>query len=178
MTREIEDLIRTVQEIQADRAAPADRIRAALPGRAAVARRRRYGLVGATVVAAAVAAAVSVPVLALRGGGPATSTVTGASTAPTPAGPTPSPTVAAALPTALALGFRPTWTPPGLGERIRMTDLGEPADEAGPAVVRVWKRHVGTGDPWSSDRGEIDFYVRTRATDAGLNARFTALMRA
>lgn len=75
MTRNIEDLIRSAQELQADRAVSTDRIRAALPSRVdSVRRRRRFSMLGATVATAVVAAAVTIPAVALRGAGPAPTT--------------------------------------------------------------------------------------------------------
>ncbi|GIE88956.1 hypothetical protein [Actinoplanes regularis] len=161
MTREIEDLIRTAQERQADRALPADRIRAALPRRAAQARRRRrYGMAGAAVAAVSVAAAVTVPVVLLRGPGPAGTapTAAGAATAPSGAEPT-----VAALPQTYPLGYRPAWAPPGFGERIRFADSSQPGDPFGPTVQRVWKKQVGPGDPWNG--AGITLYVRTEVPD-------------
>ncbi|WP_436531312.1 hypothetical protein [Actinoplanes sp. HUAS TT8] len=163
MTINIEDLIRTAQERQAERAAPADRIRAALPQRAAVARRRRrYGALAATVAAAAVTAAVTVPALALRGTGPTLTPPTAA--APTiSAGPPLTVTQTASLPAEISLEYRPTWVPAGYGERVRQADTGEPGMSPGPRLMRVWKKQLDAGEPWIG--ASITLYVRPRVAD-------------
>lgn len=164
MTNNIEDFIRTAQEAQAARAVPTERIRAALPQRAAAARRRRrFGVLGATVVAAGVAAAVTVPALALRGPDPEPTTPTAA--ALTSAAPSPSVSaVTTVLPASIPLGYKPTWTPAGFHESIRQADTGVPSDPFGPTLMRVWKKQVGTGDPWGGG-AELTLYVRTGVPD-------------
>ncbi|GAA2714316.1 hypothetical protein [Actinoplanes palleronii] len=171
MSRDIEDLIRSAQEHQADRAVPPDRIRSALPRRAVVVRRRqRYGLLGATVAAVAVAGAVTVPVLALRGGDPASSTTApgAAGTAAPSTGATAAPVPAGTLPRDIALRYRPTWVPAGLIEGIRQHVAVEPgAARAEPWLVRVWKKQAVAGDPW--DGPEMSLNVRTVAPGYGAN---------
>ncbi|GAA4608457.1 hypothetical protein BJY16_006852 [Actinoplanes octamycinicus] len=163
MTRNIEDLIRATQEAQADRALPADRIRANLPKRAATVRRRqRFGLLSAGVAAAAVAAAVTVPALALRGSEPVAPPTQAA--APASAKPSPSATTQE-LPT--KLGYRPTWAPPGFSERIRQTGTAAPGDPFGPTVMRYWTKQVGTGDPMSDAGPQVQLYVRTEVSGEG-----------
>ncbi|BCJ39461.1 hypothetical protein GCM10010168_62910 [Actinoplanes ianthinogenes] len=167
MTRDIEDLIRSAQEIQADRALPADRIRAALPQRAATVRRRqRFGMLGAAVAAAAVAAAVAVPALVLRGPEPATTSTVAAAPSTAPADPSPSATTAG-LPAQVALGYKPTWAPPGLSEHIRQYGTAEAGDPFGPTLMRFWTKQVGTGDPQSADGPQLLLYVRTQVSGEG-----------
>ncbi|MBG0565438.1 hypothetical protein [Actinoplanes aureus] len=163
----IEDLIRAAQEHQADRSVPADRIRAALPRRAARANRhRRYGMLAAGLTAAAVATAVTVPALALRDDSPAVTAEPAAPPASGPASATPSsqPAPGAALPTQVKLEYRPTWVPSGFAEHIRHFNVGEPGDSLGPTLMRVWKKSVSAGDPWGGT--ELSLYIRTEATDA------------
>jgi hypothetical protein len=134
----IEDLIRDAQRGMAERAIHPDRVRAALPARAArVARRRRYGALGGVATAAAVVLAVAVPAIALRGGSPVVAMPPAA----------PSSASAGRLPAIepVPLVYRPTWLPAGLTERIRRAPLGSAASEeyAGPA--RLWTaQSVGT----------------------------------
>jgi hypothetical protein len=167
VTRDIEDLIRAAQEVQADRALPADRIRAALPQRtAAVRRRQRYGMLGATVAAAAVVAAVTVPIVVLRGGEAQPAAPVAAGTVPASAEPSATKTETA-LPAEFPLGFRATWAPPGFTERVRQTGVAAPGDPFGPTLMRTWSQHVGTGDPGSSGGPYIELYVRTQVSGEG-----------
>lgn len=164
---DIEDLIRTAQAHQAERAVPADRIRAGLPDRMARAHRRRLGTVGAVIAAVAVAAAITIPALTVGR--------TGTSVAGSPAGPPvatasaltsiPPLTTGLMRPAGFPLGYRPTWAPSGFAERIRTADIGVPTDAFGPTVSRVWKKKVGRGDPWGG--AELTLVVRTEVADAG-----------
>jgi hypothetical protein len=139
MTVDLERLIRAAQERQAQRAVAPDRVRAALPERAARTvrrRRRRYGVLGAVAVAASVAAAVTVPALALRGGSGATTP----RVAVPPSAPVTGTPGTATAGEASPLRFRPTWLPPGLLERSRLRQF-----DAGGAVQRFWTSEpVGT----------------------------------
>jgi hypothetical protein len=171
VTAHLEDLVRAAQERQAERAPHPDRIRSALPARAArLARRRRYGAATAVAAAVAVATAVTVPTLALRGGGGA---------GPQPAAP-PSATVAEspAVPVLAPVGlrFRPTWLPDGLAERIRRvsgggTDLvGAVGGEATGAVSRIWTPGpVGTDGHGGSTGLTLDARAATAADDPQAN---------
>jgi hypothetical protein len=156
----IEDLVRTAQERQADRAVPAERLLAALPQRAAAARRRRqFRVLGAAMAAAAVVVAVTVPVVALRGSVPEPAVVADAPSPPsgmsTPTGP---PQAAG-----ISAGYGPTWAPAGFNESIRQADHGGAENPAGQNVTRVWKRAVGAGDPWGG--ASITLTIRTEVTD-------------
>jgi hypothetical protein len=152
---DIEDLIRSTQARQAERAVPADRIRSELPKRVARARRRRrFGVLGAAAAAAAVATAIAVPALTLPRDGAGNDPVVAA--APSPG---------TGQPRSFRLGYRPAWVPPGFAERIRYADLEDPADGFGPTVLRVWKKQVGRGDPWGGT--ELTLYVRTAVADPG-----------
>jgi hypothetical protein len=167
VSRDIEDLIRTAQDRQAERAVPADRIRSALPGRvAAVRRRRRYGMLGATVAAAAVTAAVTVPTLVLRDGSAAPVVVADApSNPPSPASGMMAAPTTVAQPAEIPLRYRPTWVPSGFSERVRQADgSGSSHDLLGPTVTRVWKKQAVAGDPWGG--AEIAFYLRIAVPDA------------
>ncbi len=95
-------------------------------------------------------AAVTVPVLALRG---------------EEKEPLPALGVTASVPVSLEmpLGFGPSWVPSGFRERIRQSDVSEPGDPFGPTVTRVWKKQARTGDPWGG--AEIALYVRTGVPD-------------
>lgn len=144
MNTRIEDLIRQAQAQQAERAAAPDRIRGALPARAArVARRRRHGTLVAAVGAAAVAVAITVPVVALRdsaGGGISPA-------APPTASADRVPTAVPVIPVT-SLRYRPTWLPAGLAERNRMASF--PArDGQFHGALRSWTRNpVGlVGEP-------------------------------
>jgi hypothetical protein len=153
---DIEDLIRTTQARQADRALPADHVRAALPRKVARARRqRRLGLLTGVVAAAAVATASTVPALTVR------HTDTTVAAAPTPSVTEPD---ATPLPD-FRLGYRPAWTPPGYSEHIRQANIADPAEHGfGPTVVRVWTKRVGAGDPWGG--AELVLSVRTEVAGA------------
>lgn len=141
MSRRIEDLIRQAQAHQAERAVAPDRIRAALPTRAArVARRRRNGTLVAVLGAAAVAVAVILPVAALRDGA-------GGGTLTPAAPPQRSPLeIAEVVPRvvhplpAAPLRYRPTWLPPGVAERSRLASFGT-APGVLNGTVRSWTRH-------------------------------------
>jgi hypothetical protein len=135
MNRSTEELLRQALRQQAERAVDPDRVRAALPARAARRSRRRYGSFAAGAVAAAALAAFAVPVLGLDdaavrgGGGPAV----GEQPTATPSASVPDP----ATPDAVGLRYRPTWLPPGLRERSRAVPLGPGNPYDGP--VRIWK---------------------------------------
>ena len=146
-----DDLLRQALQRQADRAPDPDRVRAALPRRAARRTRRRYGSMAGGLVAAAALAAFAVPVLALddapapRGAGPGASP--SASADPTaPAAPV--------APAAVGLRYRPTWLPAGLTERSRSVPLGPGFGYDGP--VRIWKRaNAGAGFDTGGSRLEF-----------------------
>jgi hypothetical protein len=140
VTNDLENLVRAAQERQAEQAVHPDRIRAALPARAArLARRRRYTALGAGAAAVATAAALAIPVLALRGG-------TGGSAAP-PAN-TGAPAVTVTL-TTVALRYRPTWLPTGVAERIRIAPLEAATGEPFAGPIRMWTpQPVGTDGRW------------------------------
>ncbi|MBO3737582.1 hypothetical protein [Actinoplanes flavus] len=170
MTRDIEELIRAAQELRADQAPPADRVRAALPRRTArIRKQRRYGLAGAIVAAAAVVAAVTVPSLALRDDTGIAATVQPAApgTAPTSAPASPGVPPQEPVPAEVGLGFRPTWAPPGFAEHIRMASAADPGDGFGPVLRRVWKQNVGTGDPWTG--AELSLSVFSEMTGADID---------
>jgi hypothetical protein len=114
---QLEDLVRAAQAAQADRAAPADRVRAALPALARRRRRQRQGVAASIVAAAVVAVAVGVPVLAGRSAGQA------------PVAPR---VTAAAVPTSFALGYQPTWVPSSYVESERQLDT--------TSLLRVWTK--------------------------------------
>ncbi|GAA2849706.1 hypothetical protein Acy02nite_00270 [Actinoplanes cyaneus] len=154
----IEDLVRTAQERQADRAVPAERLLAALPQRAAGARRRRqFGVLGAAMAAAAVVVAVTVPVVALRGSVPEPAVVADApSLSP---GVLVTPTGAAQL-GMIAIRYGPAWIPSGFSESIRQADSAGPS---GQSLTRVWKKQAGAGDPWSG--ASIALTIRTEVVD-------------
>jgi len=112
---DFEGAARTFGEV-AERAPDPDRIRAALPARAArQARRRRNGTLVALVAAAGVTAAVVVPIAVLRPDSGATTQVG----APPPA------TVPAPTGASVPMRFRATWLPPGLAERFRAVALAD-----------------------------------------------------
>jgi hypothetical protein len=140
MNRSTEELLRQALRQQAEQAVDPDRVRMALPARAARRSRRRYGSFAAGAVAAAALAAFAVPVLGLDdaagrgGGGPAVGEQPAAS--PSASGPAAEP--AATAPEAVALRYRPTWLPPGLRELSREVPLGPGNVYDGP--VRIWKR--------------------------------------
>ncbi|GIJ63423.1 hypothetical protein [Virgisporangium aurantiacum] len=142
-----DNLLREALQRQADRAPDPDRVRAALPRRAARRTRRRYGSLAGGLVAAAALAAFAVPVLALddapapRGAGPAAEMSSSASAGP-------------AAPAAVGLRYRPTWLPAGLTERSRSVPLGPDFGYDGP--VRFWKRSdAGAGFDMGGSRLEF-----------------------
>ncbi|WP_077005437.1 hypothetical protein [Saccharothrix sp. ALI-22-I] len=130
MNSYIEDLIQDAVRRQEELAGDPDRIRAALPERAArkvrVDRTWRLAAVGA---AACVAAAVAVPTVVLRdsegGSGPAASPTASSTASPAPRAGT------------FPLRFRPTWLPPGLPERSRSIPLTTGPD-AKASTVQTW----------------------------------------
>lgn len=145
-----DDLLRQALQRQADRAPDPDRVRAALPSRAARRTRRRYGSMAGGLVAAAALAAFAVPVLALddapapRGAGPA------AAMSPSASARDAAPTA----PAAVGLRYRPTWLPAGLTERSRTVPLGPDFGYDGP--VRIWKRaNAGAGFDTGGSRLEF-----------------------
>jgi hypothetical protein len=180
VTHDIEDLVRRAQERQADRAAPPERILAALPTRARLARRRRAGTAGVLATAVvAVVAAVAVPTVVLRTGGsgaaepgaPAEPAVPAVPAVPPPSIAVPpeklpppavvDPEIADAPPPELAampLRYRPTWLPPGLAERSRNGWAGSEADPVdGPAVHRIWTaRPIGAAGEAKGARVSFD----------------------
>jgi hypothetical protein len=155
----LEELIRSAQEEQAARAVPPSRVLAALSGRVVTRHRRRRWALAAAVTAAAVATVVlivAVPVvLSHRPAAPALPVAAPPSSAP----PTRDPVHI------IALGYRPTWMPSGYTERIRQFTPADPGDEYGPTLMRVWRRQVGAGDPFTAD-AEVTLYVRTAVADA------------
>ncbi|GGN64675.1 hypothetical protein GCM10010112_25170 [Actinoplanes lobatus] len=170
MTRDIEELIRAAQELRADQAPPAERVRAALPRRTAqVKKQRRYGLGGAIVAAAAVTAAIAVPSLAVRDDTGAAATVQPAAPSTAPATASASPGVPAQEPVAteVDLGFKPTWVPPGFAEHIRTASAADPGNGFGPVLRRVWKKNVGIGDPWTG--AELSLSVFSGMTGADVD---------
>jgi hypothetical protein len=114
MNTSLEDLVREAQHRQADNAVAPERIRAALPRRAArTARRRRTGFFAVVGAGVAGLAAVVVPVVMTNGTGPVVAL---------PGAPKTSATVVPG-PFSLApttLRFKPTWLPGGFVERQRM----------------------------------------------------------
>lgn len=137
MSNNIEDIVRLAQQRQADRAPDPERIRAALPTRAArAARRRRDGTAVAIAAAVAVTVAVVVPVVVLRdGSGGSPSSVAPPSTAAGSATAVPS---TAMTVIAGPVRYRPTWLPTGLVEGARQVDVGPTGQITG--VTRTWKR--------------------------------------
>lgn len=165
MTDHLEDLVREAQQRLAERAVHPDRVRAALPARAARrARQRRYGAVGLAAVAAAVVVAVAAPVLALRGGsgGPPPLQV-GAQ----PASPTaPAPRLGAA-----PLAFRPTWLPTGWTERVRRSSVDTSAHPRLGPVSRMWTTGpVGTDGTGGGNSLSLDSRAATGPADPGANS--------
>src|SRR5688572_16629013 len=131
-----EDLLRQALRRQADRAVEPDRVRAALPARAARRTRRRYGSMAAGLVAAAALTAFAVPVLGLDDAGPGRDidTAVGASPSATPSASRP----ASVMPADVAMRYKPTWLPAGLWEQARTVPVGPGNPYDGP--VRIWKR--------------------------------------
>jgi hypothetical protein len=160
---DLEELVRAAQDRQAGRA-PTDRVRAALPSRITHARRRRriFTAAGSAVAAVAVAGAIAVPSLATRGGGATVAHRPGATV-------TPSQVTSTELPSAAArrtyrLAYRPTWVPAGYRERIRSANDANPPESAGSSLMRVWKKHVGLGDPWGG--AGLTLYVTSGLADS------------
>ena len=108
----IDDLIRETVRRQEELAVDPDRVRAALPARAARRRRARTRAMLATV-AAAVTVAVAVPVIALRDNDPAVSATSRQVTIP--------------------LRYRPTWLPDGMVEKFRGVSY------LAPGTYRMWE---------------------------------------
>jgi hypothetical protein len=136
---DIDDLIRDAVRRQEEMAVDPDRIRAALPARAArKARVKRTRML--VTVAAAASVAVAVPTVVLRGSadvGVATSPTAPSSAAPSTG--SPGSTTAAPSPGAATapLRFKPTWLPPGLTEWQRSVPLTSEHPKVG--VIRTWK---------------------------------------
>ncbi len=141
-----DDLIREALQRGAELAVDPERIRSALPARAAARRVRqwRYGVLSAAAIAVAVAVAVAVPVLALRGtrAGPGPDSAASAAISTAPSGAVPS---VAASPEPgvirVPLRYSPSWLPPGLTERRR--DVPIPSISDGPngdhrTIDRTW----------------------------------------
>uniref|UniRef100_UPI0037AEE337 hypothetical protein n=1 Tax=Actinoplanes sp. NPDC020271 TaxID=3363896 RepID=UPI0037AEE337 len=163
MTIDIEDLVRTAQERQAGRAVPAERIRAALPQRAAVMHRhRQFRMLGAAV-AAAVVVVVTVPVVALRGGSVPPTVVADAPSGP----PSPSsgmtPVTGTRGVAMFLIRYGPAWVPAGYRESIRQADIDVTGESSGQTLMRVWKKQIGLGDPWGG--AAITLTVRTEVAD-------------
>jgi hypothetical protein len=148
----IEDLIREAQDRQADRAVPPSQLLTGLPVRTARARRSRRWTAAGVAAAAAVAVVVAVPALTAR---PPNRAVMPPATAPSgsPAAPRVDP-----FPV-FHLGYRLTWVPAGLTERVRSAAVADPGDPFGPTVTRTWKKTAVAGDP--SGGPEFTLYVRT-----------------
>lgn len=150
----LEDLVRAAQEAQAERAAPAERIRAALPGRARARRRRQRW--GATAVVAAAVVAITVPVVVVhRSVAPPVEDTTTCPVLP-PADPQ-VPRSRQSLPAIETLfpGFRPAWLPAGYTEHTR-----PPVLFPAPKVfvrTRTWTKPAGGA--------EIDLVTRPVAPD-------------
>ena len=117
-----EDLLRQALRRQAERAVDRDRVRAALPARAARRTRRRYGSLAGGLVAAAALTAFAVPVLSLDDAGPGGGAGRGTDGLAAPGSPSVSAPAAAPardMPDAVAMRYKPTWLPAGLRERAR-----------------------------------------------------------
>jgi len=112
VTDHLEDLIRRAQERRAADIVDPDRIRRALPARAA--RRTRQVRLGGVTLAVALAATAAIPFF-LGGTSPAQQSATPSAT---------SSTATAQEDFNLALRYRPTWLPEGLTERTRRFDVG------------------------------------------------------
>ncbi|MFD1148721.1 hypothetical protein [Saccharothrix hoggarensis] len=136
MNNDIEDLVRDAVRRQEELAVDPDRVRAALPARAARQTRAHRTRAIAVAAAAFVAVAVAVPVVVLRDSGsdagPAASLSTPPTTVPT-AGAAPPPDSAT-----FPLRYRPTWLPPGVSERSRSVPLTSGPD-AKASTVRIWQ---------------------------------------
>jgi hypothetical protein len=138
---DIDDLIRDAVRRQEEMAVDPDRIRAALPARAArKARVKRTRMLVTVAAAASVAVAVAVPTVVLRESadvGVATSPAAPSSAAPS-TGSSGSTTAAPSPGAATApLRFKPTWLPPGLTEWQRVVPLTSDHPKVG--VARAWK---------------------------------------
>lgn len=48
----------------------------------------------------------------------------------------------------IPFGYRLAWVPAGFAERVRQVLDEEPGDTYGPALLRMWKKNAGAGDPW------------------------------
>jgi len=146
-----EDLLRQALRRQAERAVDPDRVRAALPARAARRTRRRYGSLAGGLVAAAALTAFAVPVLSLDDAGPGGGAGRGTDGLAAPGSPSVSAPAAAPardMPDAVAMRYKPTWLPAGLRERARQLAVGPGNPYDGP--VRIWKR---AGAPAGFDTG-------------------------
>ena len=141
-----EDLLRQALRQQAERAVDPDRVRAALPARAARRIRRRYGSLAGGLVAAAALTAFAVPVLSLDDAGSGRGADGIAAPGPPPA--SASAPTAPGMPDAVAMRYKPTWLPAGLRERARQLAVGPGNPYDGP--VRIWKR---AGAPAGFDTG-------------------------
>ncbi|MBB5801833.1 hypothetical protein F4560_001601 [Saccharothrix ecbatanensis] len=141
MDNDIDDLIRDAVRRQEEVAVDPERIRAALPARAArKARVQRTRMLVTVAAAASVAVAVAVPTVVLRESadvGVATSPTAPSSAAPSTG--SPGSTTAAPSPGAATapLRYKPTWLPPGLTEWQRSVPLTSDHPKVG--VTRTWK---------------------------------------
>jgi hypothetical protein len=154
-----EDLLQRAMRRQAERAPDPDRVRAALPRRAARRTRRRYGSLAGGLAAVAALAMFAVPVLlpddvgAPQGdgfGAPGSSASTAASSGP-------------AAPAAVDLRYKPTWLPAGLTERSRTVPTRPGGADDGP--VRVWKR-ANTDSGFDMGGSRLEFAVVNTANGA------------
>jgi hypothetical protein len=160
MTTSTEDLLRQAMQRQAERAPDPDRVRAALPQRAARRTRRRYGSVAGGLVAAAALTAFAVPVLAFD------DAPTGGGAGPgAPASPSASADAGVPpAPAAVDLRYRPTWLPAGLTERSRTVPIGPGNGYDGP--VRIWKRaNAAAGFDMGGSRLEFGVVAARNGTD-------------
>jgi hypothetical protein len=160
---EIDDVIREAVREQERLAAPADRVRAALPTRAASYARRRRATVGLTAMAAAAAAvavAVAVPTVLREpaGGGGVAAPPTAASTEDPAADPGLG---------SVPLRFAPTWLPAGMVERSRFVPVtGTPATKSG--MVRVWSREpLDQESGFVADDAHVGLYASRARPDPG-----------
>jgi hypothetical protein len=155
VTAHLEDLVRAAQERQATRAPDPDRIRSALPARAARLARRRYGMAAAVAAAVAVALAVTVPAFALRGAGDDAGLQF---EAPPPVPTTPADAASSARGFGpVGLCWRPTWLPNGLEERIRRVSAMSPG--GGFGFSRTWTPGPVGADGHGGSMG-VSLYVR------------------
>jgi hypothetical protein len=172
VSRDIEDLVRDTQERFANQAVHPERIRVALPDRAASKRRRRrrYGAAGIVAAAFAVTAAVTVPALALGGGGGGggalSATGAGQQQAAGPRSTSQVATVPGAA--AIALRYQPTWLPAGLRERVR--NMSVPGTNKDSTLLRTWTAHsVGSNGDGTSVRLDLTVRRPADATDPQAN---------